>query len=244
MSQSTRDVVRGISDAGATAVRQGASTMKPARAAGVAGIVSVLLVIGDAIAAGSAPRETASTHTILTYYANSSHWHRQELALVLGALSLPFFFTFLGGLRGMLRAEEPRPAWISSVVLAAGAAFAVLFAALSTMRGVVAFALDNSRAFRVGPLDPQLVRILEQARSLFYLFALVAGAVLIAGASTIALRTRLLPAAVAWGGLVIGAIVLIVAFFSTVAVFLLLLWIIVVATLLLRVPTAEVPGVG
>ena len=206
--------------------------MKATRAAGVAGIVSVLLVIGDAVAAGGVPRQTASTHSILTYYASSSHWHRQELALVLGALSMPFFLTFLGGLRGKLRSAEPAPGWLSGSVLAAGAAFAVLFAALSTVRGAVAFALDNSHAFRATPLDPQLVRILEEARSLFYVHALVAGAVLIGASSAILLRTRLVSGALAWGGLVIALLVLIGAFVSTAAVFLLLAWIVAVGAML------------
>jgi hypothetical protein len=110
-----------------------------------------------------------------------------------------FFLTFLGGLRGALRSVDPAPQWMSGVMLAAGAAFAVLFAGLSTMRGTIAFALDNSHAFRTAPLDPQLVRTLEVARSLFYLHALVAGAVLIGATSLIAKRTQLLRAALGWG---------------------------------------------
>jgi hypothetical protein len=208
--------------------------MKATRAAGLAGIVSVLLVIGDAIAAGGVPRETASTHTILTYYASSSHWHRQELALVLGALSMVFFLTFLGGLRATLRQAELAPAWIHTVLLAGGVAFAVLFAGLSTMRGTIAFALDNSHAFRTGTLDPQLVRILEQARSLFYLHALVAGAVMIGAASAIALRSRIHPAALAATGALVALIVLLGAFISTAFVFLLLFWIVAVSAILFR----------
>jgi hypothetical protein len=206
--------------------------MKATRLVGLAGIASVLLVVGDAIAAGEVPRETASAQRILSYYATRSHWHRQELALVLGALSMVFFLTFIGGLRGALRSAEPAPGWISGVVFAAGVAFAVLFAGLSTMRGTIAFALDNSHAFRAAPLDPQLVRVLEEARSLFYLHAMVAGAVLIAATSAIVLRTRVFPAALGWGGLLTAAIVLIGALVSTAAVFLLLLWIVIVAAAL------------
>jgi hypothetical protein len=117
-------------------------------------------------------------------------------------------------------------------VLAAGAAFAVLFAGLSTMRGTTAFALDNSQAFQTAPLDPQLVRTLEEARSLFYLHAMVAGAVLIGATSAIVLRTRLFPAALGWGGLLTAAILLVGAFVSTAAVFLLLLWIVIIAAAL------------
>jgi len=158
---------------------------------------------------------------------------------VLGALSMVFFLTFLGGLRAKLRSAEPAPGWLSAVVLAAGAIFAVLFAALSTARGTVSFALDNSHAFRAGPLDPQLVRILESVRSLFYLHALVAGAVLIAATSVIALRARQLPAALGWGGLVIAAVVLVVAFLSIAVVFLLLLWILAISAALTYTTTSQ-----
>jgi hypothetical protein len=151
---------------------------------------------------------------------------------VLGALSMVFFLIFLGGLRSRLRSAEPPPRPWATVVLGAGVAFAVLFAALSTMRGATAFALDNSHAFRAAPLDPQLVRLFEQSRGLFYLHALIAGAILIGSTSVIVLRTRLLPAAFGWGGLVIAAIVLVVSFLSTAVVFLLLLWILAASAVL------------
>lgn len=147
---------------------------------------------------------------------------------MLGALSMVFFLIFLGGLRSRLRSAEPPPRPWATVVLGAGVAFAVL----STMRGATAFALDNSHAFRAAPLDPQLVRLFEQSRGLFYLHALIAGAVLIGSTSVIVLRTRLLPAAFGWGGLVIAAIVLVVPFLSTAVVFLLLLWILAASAVL------------
>jgi hypothetical protein len=121
------------------------------RAAGVAGIVSVVLVVAGRLVAGSAPQVTASANEIASYYAKTSHWHRQEAGLILGALSMVFFLWFLGGLRARLRTQERDGAPVSSVALAAGAAFAVLYAALSTMGGVVAFALDG-RA-RSGPVS-------------------------------------------------------------------------------------------
>jgi len=65
-----------------------------------------------------------------------------------------FFLWLLGGLRARLRAGEDAGAPLSSVVLAAGAVFAVLYPALSTMRGVIAFVLEGSRAFRASALDP------------------------------------------------------------------------------------------
>jgi hypothetical protein len=207
-----------------------------ARAAGAAGIASVVLVVAGRVVAGSVPQVTASAHTIVSYYAKRSHWQRQEAGLVLGALSMVFFLWFLGGLRARLRAGERAGAPLSSVVLAAGVAFAVLYAALSTMRGVIAFALDGSHAFRAAALDPQLVRSLEEARSLFFVHALVAGAVLIAASSLLAVRTGVLARWLGVGGLAVAALVLVGAFVASGVVFLLLAWIVVVGVVLIAEP--------
>lgn len=204
-----------------------------ARAAGASGIVSVVLVVAGRLIAGSAPQVTASSHAILFYYAKRSHWHRQEAGLVLGALSMVFFLWFLAGLRSRLRVPARFAGTLSSVVLAAGVAFAVLYAALSTMRGVIPFALDGSQAFRSATLDPQLVRGLEEARSLFFLHALVAGAVLIGASSVLALRGQVLPRWLGGGGLAVAGLVLLGAFVAAGAVFLLLAWIVVVGVALI-----------
>jgi hypothetical protein len=206
------------------------------RAAGAGGIVSVVLVVAARLVAGDAPGVTASANEIASYYAKSSHWHRQEAGLIAGAVSMVFFLWFLGALRARLRVGESDRRSLSSVALAAGIAFAVLYAALSTMRGVVAFALDSSHAFRSAALDPQLVRSLEQARGLFFLYALVAGAILIAASSMLALRTRVWAGWLSIGGMVIALLVLIGAFVATGAVFLVLAWIVAVGIVLIRQP--------
>jgi hypothetical protein len=209
------------------------------RAAGVSGIISVVLVVAGRLIAGSAPKVSASSNAILSYYAGHSHWHRQEAGLVLGALSMVFFLWFLGGLRSRLSGRAGSGAALSSVVLASGAAFAVLYAALSTMRGVIPFALDGSDAFRSTPLDPQLVRSLEEARSLFFLYALVAGAVMIGASSMLAQRTEALPRWLVATGLAIAVLVLIGAFVASGAVFLLLAWIVVVGIAMTAPHNAE-----
>jgi hypothetical protein len=214
-----------------------------ARAAGAGGIASVVLVVAGRVVAGSAPRVTASAHTIASYYATRSHWHRQEAGLLLGALSMVFFLWFVGGLRARLRAGERGGAPLSSVVLAAGVVFAVLYAALSTTRGVVAFALDGSHAFQAAALDPQLVRSLDEARSLFFLHALGAGAVLIAASSLLALRNAAWARWLGASGLAIAALVLVGAFLASGAVFLLLAWIVLVGIALIGQPRgARVPS--
>jgi hypothetical protein len=215
------------------------------RAAGAAGIASVVMVIAARLVAGGAPGVAASASEVASYYAKSSHWHRQEAGLIVGALSMVFFLWFLGGLRARLRAGESDAAPLSSVALAAGVAFAVLYAALSTMRAVVAFALDGSHAFRAAALDPQLVRTLEQARGLFFLYALVAGAILIAASSLLALRTRVWASWLSAGGIVIALLTLVGAFLATAAVFLVLAWIVAVGVVLMGQPRrAHTPNTG
>jgi hypothetical protein len=103
-----------------------ASRTGSARAAGASGIVSVVLVVASRLVAGSVPQVTASSHALLSYYAKRSHWHRQEAGLLLGALSMVFFLWFLGGLRSHLRVPARPAVNLSSVMLAAGAVFAVL----------------------------------------------------------------------------------------------------------------------
>jgi hypothetical protein len=203
---------------------------------GAAGIASVVMVVAARLVAGAAPGVRASASEIASYYANSSHWHRQEAGLIVGALSMVFFLWFLGGLRAWLRAGESDRAALSSVALAAGVAFAVLYAALSTMRGVVSFALDGSDAFRAAALDPQLVRSLEQARGLFFLYALVAGAILIAASSLLALGTRVWARWLSAGGIGIALLALVGAFVATGAVFLVLGWIVAVGVVLIGQP--------
>lgn len=202
------------------------------RLAGPCGVASVVFVVAGRLVAGSAPDVTASAHKILSYYAVRTHWHRQEAGLVLGALSMVFFLPFLGGLRARLRTGDGIGGPLSSVVLAAGSVFAVLYAAISTMRGVISFALDGSHAFRATALDPQLVRGLEEARSLFFVHALVAGAVLIAASSLLALRTTAWGSWLSYAGLLIAVLVLIGAFLAAGAVFVLLAWIVVVGIVL------------
>jgi hypothetical protein len=207
------------------------------RGAGAAGIISVVLVVAARLVAGSAPGVTASAGEIAAYYAKSSHWHRQEAGLILGALSTVFFLWFLGGLRARLRREDRDRAPLSSTLLASGTAFAVLYAALSTMRGVVASALDGSHAFRSAALDPQLVRSFEEARLLFFLNALVAGAIMIAAASLLALRTSTWASWLSIGGIAISGLALVAAFLATGAVFLVLAWIVVIGGVLFSRPS-------
>jgi hypothetical protein len=107
------------------------------------------------------------------------------------------------------------------------------------MRGVIPFALDGSDSFRATPLDPQLVRSLEEARSLFFLYALVAGAVMIGASSMLAQRTEALPRWLVATGLAIAVLVLIGAFVASGAVFLLLAWIVVVGIAMTARHSAE-----
>ena len=203
------------------------------RLAGAGGIVSVALVVAARLVAGSAPDAKSSTSSIVSYYASHTHWHRQEAGLLLGAASMVFFLWFLGGLTARLRSGERGDGGLSSALLAAGAAFAVLYAALSTMRGITAFALSGSHAFRAAGLDPQLIRSFEQARSLFFVFALVAGAVVVAASSTLSARLRVWPAWVSYAGLLVALLVLVGAFLAAGAVFLMLAWIVLVGAFML-----------
>jgi hypothetical protein len=215
------------------------------RAAALGGAVSVILIVVEAALQNDLPRSTASTGKVASFYLSSSHWHRVEAGLILGALSIPFFLSFVGLLRTRLRAAEGEPGRVAAVAFGAGLVFSALFAVLNGARGAVAVALDVSGPFRHGGLDPQLVRLTSELSAVVFVHALVVGAVLVGACSVVALRTGLWPGWLAWAGAVVAVLVLVGAFVAGgVAVYLLLLWILVVSLLLATAPSGAGPAPG
>jgi hypothetical protein len=206
--------------------------------------VSVILIVVEAALQNDLARATASTTKVASFYLSASHWHRVEAGLILGALSIPFFLSFVGLLRTRLRAAEGEPGRVAAVAFGAGLVFSGLFAVLNGARGAVAVALDVSGPFRRGVLDPQLVRLTSELSAVVFVHALVVGAVLIGACSVVALRTGLWPGWLAWSGAVAAVLVLVGAFVAAgVAVYLLLLWVLVVSLLLATGPSqAEGPA--
>lgn len=200
------------------------------RAAAIGGAISVALVVASGVLEKGLPRATASAQTIADYYARHSHWHRIEAGIVVGALSMVFFLWFLATLYERLRTAEGPRGHVAPMALGAGIAFTALFGVLNASRGAIGEVLTLSRPFREGALDPQLVRVVAEVGGLVYVSALVVGAVLIASASAVVVRTRVVAPWVGLLGAVIAAVVLVGAFLvPRVVVDLLLAWVLLLS---------------
>ena len=216
-----------------------AATERPGwqRAAAIGGAASVVLVIASGALESGLPRANASAEKITSYYATSSHWHRIEAGVIVGALSMLFFLWFLSALHSRLRAAEAGSGRVASMALCAGVAFTALFGVLNALRGGIGEVLAHSTPFRNAPLDPQLVRLTAELGVLVFIAALVVGAVLIAAASVIALRTGVFASWLGWAGALFAAVVLVGAFVApSVVVYLVLLWVLVVSGVLAAAP--------
>ena len=204
------------------------------RIAGVSGIVAaVLMFVGlllldlDDVGPGASRAEVIST------YSADAVERKKEIGATLVGFGIFFLLVFLGRLRGAVQAAEGVPGVFASAAFAGGLVFAALLgvsAALDT--GVVSTEgfFDDYRVDAGTPLV--LVSLSNWTRG----FAVVGGGVLTGAASVVALRTRLFPRWLAFGGLATAVI----AFFGEtttvfgVPILLILLWVVVASALIVR----------
>lgn len=201
------------------------------RLAGAGGIVFVALSIVWGILISDAPGFDDSDAEITSFYADGGDSGRVFLASILLGWSPIFLLWFLGSLRSMLRRAEGDTGRLSAVAFGAGIALASLVWVKVAVTGAVAAAVEYSDTFTA---DPDTVKFGDAV----FLWLLsnegVAGGVLIAATSVIALRTGVFPAWLAWAGLAVALVSFFAGFLFGLQLFLLLAWILVVSLFMLR----------
>ena len=186
----------------------------------VAGVLFVaLLVIGVAMSgdAGDTPSE------VQAYYAESGNRAKEIAAFFLIAAAGLAFLSFLGTLREMLVRAEGGPGTLSALVFGPGVAFTALLLAGSAVSRAPA-ALAQQEDFT---LDSNTAEMFDAAGYLAIVAGVMVASMLVLSASTAALRTGILPAWLAWAGLVIGVSMLFAIYFVPIIAF--LAWVLAVS---------------
>lgn len=165
----------------------------------LAGIEFTILLLVGTFIAGQPPKVTDSAAKITNYFLDNSD--QIKIGNLLQGLAIIPFLWFLGTLFGRLRAAEGGSGRVSGIALTGG----VITAAMSLV-GLVFLAF--------GALYPDSAVGSFQLSNIVYGFLGFAAATLTVGTSVVVMRSKFLPAWVAWLG-EISAIVWIVGAVST-----------------------------
>ena len=170
---------------------------------------------------------------IVAFFGKHSHQVASLVSFFLTFGAIFFFVLFLASLRGKLVAAEGEPGRVTALAYGAGiAAAAQLLVAFAIFAAPGTSELDTSK-FK---LDPNTYRFLNNTGYLVFVSAVMTAALLVWGASTLALRTGVLPRWFGWLGLFVGVVLLAAIFFVPILV--LWGWILVASILLLWRPVA------
>jgi hypothetical protein len=213
------------------------TTSRSQRLTGAFGLVSVALVAsGFLLIELNAPTgDTISDREVVSYFTD----HKDA---IFGGATLMFggvlaFLPFLAGLRTVLRRAEPEGGGASSLVLAAGAGWALfMLAGISIMAGIPG-AIDYGKPFTVDPDTARLVMSLSWTP--WFIYGGIAATVLIAATSISARRTGALPRMFVYAGFVLAALLLVGTMGGGFGVPVIPLWMIAVSVVLIARPVAK-----
>jgi hypothetical protein len=195
------------------------------------GVAFVIIVVIAFIVGGETPDIDDSPQKVLSFYNDNDT--EQMFGSFLLALGTVFLFFFLGVLRTVLRAAEGAVGRLSAVAFGGGLVLGVGILSFAGFTFALADAADH--------LTPDAAQALNALNSDFF-FPVAAGlATLLIATGISALRSRVLPAWLAWIAVVLGiAAITPVGFFAFLAFG---LWVLVVSVLLWRaassVPVAQ-----
>ena len=195
-------------------------------------VFAVLFFVGQDLLVLDAPGESTSTKKISSFYADKGNYHEVVVGKLLVILSVVFFVWFIGLLTARLRAAEGEPGKFARTALTGGITCAAFLGAETVFGTAIGSGLSFSRDFRRGPLDPQLVRLLDGIGYSLLILALLTAAVLIAASSIVARRTSIFPVWLRWSGLVVAVLLIPAATVAPVGVVLLAQWSLVVSVVL------------
>jgi hypothetical protein len=172
------------------------SSRGAARVAGIAGIVTVVLVLGGQSliqVGGAEPPFGAPAEDIIRFFETRDA-RLFEVGTYLAAIGLIVFLWFLGGLWAVLRRAEGEPGWLSAIVLGSG----LLFLA-SVTHGW------NLAMFRVEEgIDPQIARLAFDMGNFGFASSWIPVASLLIASGWIILETRVFTRWLGWGAIVVG----------------------------------------
>jgi hypothetical protein len=195
------------------------------------GVIFVALVVISFILGGETPDIKDSPQKVLDFYNDNDS--EQIWAAVILAWGTLFFFFFLGVLRSALRAAEGAVGYLSAVAFGGGLVMGLGMLSFAGFTFTLADAADH--------LNPVAAQALNGLNSDFFFPLAVGGGTLLIATGLSAIRSRVLPAWLAWAALVIGIAAITPAGFFAFLVF--LLWTLVVSVLLWRrAPAAAPPG--
>ncbi len=198
-----------------------------ARWASLSGAAAVMCMVIAFGITGESPDTGGSDATISAYYASHSHQVHNMVGLLVFAVGVLLLIAFFGALRDRLGA----------IASGAGIASAALFFAAIAFFTGPAFAANDTSKFR---MDPNTFRLINDMGYLFWVGAVMTGAVVVFATS--AVTWNALPRWFTRAGLVVGVILLFAVFFLPAFVY--WLWILVASILLTRgerVAAAPVP---
>ena len=196
------------------------------RWAPLSGAAAVLCMVVAFAIAGSSPDTGGSDAKIASYYTSHSHQVQNMVGLLVFAVGVLLLIVFFGAMRDQL----------GTVAFGAGLASAVLFFAAIVFFTGPAFAANDTSRFH---MDPSTFRLINDMGYLFWVGAVMSGAVVVF--ATTAATWVTLPRWFTRAGIVVGVILLFAVFFLPAFVY--WLWIIVASVLLAREPRVSAAAI-
>jgi hypothetical protein len=155
------------------------------RYGGLAGLAFVILVLIAAFIGGQPPEPTDTPRTIHDFYGD--HERALKAGAYLSGLGGVAFLWFLGSLWSTLRRQR------LAIVAAGGGVVTIAFALVSS-------AITSTTALRIGDLAPRQAKFFYTLQVLVITMAAFSIAALVAATSIAAIRAKIFPAWVGWGG--------------------------------------------
>lgn len=165
------------------------------RLAPLSGALAVVLIVASFAAAGTAPKQDASTADVVSFY--TEHDTGQLVSASVLSLGALFFLGFLGVLSHTLRSNSRRdPAWF--LCFGGGIVFVVgltVFAGLTIALGDIA-----------GDIDPSALQALHVLNQEMFFTVTIGAAGFLFGAGAAVLQGAPLPRWLGWVAIVIGVV--------------------------------------
>jgi hypothetical protein len=197
------------------------------RWAALGGVLYVILfVVGTILQFSGAPGGDASPSKVIAWYSDSGHRDRLHVGWVLIGLGLFFFLWFLAALRQAL-IRLVGEGFLPTLATVGGAVYAALALAAAAVSDGIRTMNDDTYHHQV---FPELVHAANDAAYVLHSSGGAGIGTMMIAASLAVVRTRALPVAVGWIGVVAGIIALAsIVFFPW---FVIALWLLVASVIL------------
>ncbi len=203
----------------------------------LAGVLAVVCWIVAIIIGTHSPDSNSSDAKISAFYTSHSHQVDGIVAFFIFLAGILLFLGFLAALRSRLIGAEGTPGRLTALAFGSGLVSAALWFLAIALFTAPALAANDTGKFR---LDPNSYRLVNDLGYAVWVGAVVVAAVLVWGASAVALRSGLFPKWFAWLGVLAGILQLFAIFFLPAFIF--WGWVVIASLLLVfRSATARTP---